>query len=249
MRNQALRNHALRNPAEPHRPSLRSALPKGLAILLSAVFVAALLSGCASKGKGKGEEREIFRRVRPPVAFEMLRDNRDMPLFDLRTEEEFSGPLGHLVGARNLPLRRLTTGIQGFENLKQTTFLIYCRGPLAETRRAGDVAERAREGDDDPERDSAVEEAVEEAMGNGPPPPAAGGKSSLPNEVHPSESCAERALAILLDAGFENVMVMDGGIEAWVEMGFGTVGGSAGGIRPRGMPERPLDQGEKQPSG
>lgn len=218
------------------------------ALGVAALALLAAGAGCASKGRGKKEEQEIFRRVRPPVAFEMLRDNRDMPLFDLRSEDEFSGPIGHLVGARNLPLEELTTSIQGFENLKRTTFLIYCRGPRAETKRARDVAKRAREAGHDPAAELAVEDALENGPGgsrSGPPPADRGAART----VRDPSSCAERALTLLLGAGFENVMVMDGGIEAWVEMGFGTVGGSAGGIRPRGMPERPLDQGEKPPEG
>jgi len=153
---------------------------------------AALLVGvgaCASRGDGV-EERALLRRVRPPVAFAMLRDNREMMVLDMRQPEEFVGALGHLPRARSFPLGELPERLHELGGVEDSTFLIYCR-----------------EGD-----------------------------------------CAERAMKIFLDAGFRNVVVMEGGIEAWLNAGFGTVGSESGGVRARGMPPKlPKRKGERGP--
>lgn len=144
-----------------------------------------LLAGCAGNGRPEGREG-YFYRVRPPVAFEMMRDNPDMPILDLRRREEFEGALGHIHRARNVPLEQLEWRLSELGDLKETTFLVYCR-----------------EG-----------------------------------------ACAERGMEILLEHGFDNVLVMEGGIDAWLDGGFGTVGGSAGGVRATGMPPKPQPTGQ-----
>lgn len=44
-----------------------------------------------------------------------------------------------------------------------------------------------------------------------------------------SDECAPETLDYLREQGFDNAMLIDGGIEGWVEAGFGTVGAEAGG--------------------
>lgn len=141
--------------------------------------LAVLASGCFLF-RPEGKDRPLFFRVRPAVAFEMLRDSPDLPILDLRRAEEFNGDSGHLAGARNLPLEEIHGRLAEIADLKDHTFLIYCR--------AGD--------------------------------------------------CAHQGLTMLVAQGFENCVLMDGGIEAWIEAGFGTVGGSLGGQRARGMPAK-----------
>ena len=68
-----------------------------------------------------------------------------------------------------------------------------------------------------------------------------------------SRECSEQGMALLLSSGFENAVLMDGGIDAWIEQGFKTVlpddvlGRSrmtTGGER-RIMPERPGERPER----
>ncbi|MFP3939387.1 MAG: rhodanese-like domain-containing protein [Thermoanaerobaculia bacterium] len=131
-----------------------------------------VLAGIAAGGCTLFEERELtervaFSRVRPPVAFEMLRDAPGTPVLDLRTAEEFTDEQGHVKGARNLPLDELPERLDQLVPLKDRTFLVYCG----------------------------------------------------------SDACGEQALTALLEAGYEEAILMDGGIEAWLEDGFGTVTG------------------------
>lgn len=143
--------------------------PSRTARLLLLVALPALLlaSGCRSVGGGDGQRSRPFSKVRPPVAFEMLRDNPGLPILDLRSRFEFTGPVGHVKGARSIPLEDLQERLPALTPLKDRTFLVYC-------------------GHDD---------------------------------------CGEEGLEILIAAGFREAILMDGGIDAWVMDGFGTVTG------------------------
>lgn len=144
-------------------------LPLGVRLAFAAaVPVLLVASGCRSLGGGAdGEKRQAFSKVRPPVAFEMLRDNPGLPVLDLRSRFEFTGPVGHVKGASSIPLDELPDRLRALVPLKDRTFLVYC-------------------GHDD---------------------------------------CGERGLEILLAAGYREAILMDGGIDAWVMDGFGTVTG------------------------
>lgn len=140
-----------------------------LAVAMLCVL-AVLASGCRSFGNRGGrnvEETVAFSRVRPPVAFEMLRDNPGMPVVDLRSRYEYTGPIGHIRGARNLPLEEIREGLVDLAPIKDRTFLVYCG----------------------------------------------------------HDECGADGLRALIAAGFREVVLMDGGIDAWVLDGFGTVTG------------------------
>jgi rhodanese-related sulfurtransferase len=141
---------------------------RGLAAALILLALPALLAagGCRS-GRDEGERERPFSKVRPGVAFEMLRDTPGIPVLDLRTRFEFTGPIGHVKGARNVPLEELPSFLERLAPLKDRTFLFYC--------------------------------------GHG--------------------ECGEEGLEILRRAGFREAILMDGGIDAWVMDGYGTVTG------------------------
>lgn len=139
---------------------------QGLAL---AGLVALSVSACRGTPSPRDEGRLPFREVRPPVAFEMMRDNEHLPVIDLRPRREFIGPTGHVRGARNVPLEEVPERLLELSGLKDRTFLIYC--------------------------------------GHG--------------------DCGERALELFLEAGFDDVILMDGGIDLWILAGFATVQGPA----------------------
>lgn len=122
-----------------------------------------LLPGCRSF---RNRERPPFRKITPPVAFEVLRDNPDILVVDLRTRQEFLGETGHIYSARNIPLERLPERMLEIAPFRNDTFLVYCR-----------------EGD----------------------------------------SCGEEGMAILVSSGFENAILIEGGIDGWIRYGFRTV--------------------------
>lgn len=146
----------------PTPPSLR-----GPVRALALVALALALAGCSLFGRRSTEEAVAFSRVRPPVAFEMMRDNPGMPVLDLRTRYEFTGPAGHIRGAHNVPIDELATRLPELTPLKDRTFLVYCG----------------------------------------------------------HDTCGAEGLEILLRAGYREAVLMDGGIDAWVKGGFGTITG------------------------
>ena len=136
--------------------------------LAPAVLALLLLTACA--GAVDRMREGAVRKVTPGVAFEILRDNRDILVIDLRTEAEHEGPLGHIAGSINVPLAELPALLDKLEGAGNRALLLYCRA-----------------GDD----------------------------------------CGERGVAVLHEHGFDYPFLLDGGLEAWVDAGFGTVDATA----------------------
>ena len=131
-----------------------------LALLLLGLL---LLTGCRMFRR---RERPPFRKISPAVAFEVLRDNPDVLILDLRGRQEFLSDTGHIYRARNIPLDRLSERLLEIAPFRDDTFLVYCRG---------------------------------------------------------NDTCGEEGMAVLVSSGFENAMLIDGGIDGWIRYGFRTV--------------------------
>ncbi|HEX6902110.1 MAG TPA: rhodanese-like domain-containing protein [Thermoanaerobaculia bacterium] len=165
------------------------------------LLLALPLSGCSLFRRG---ERPPYRKLSPPIAFEMIRDNSEMLILDLRPPEEYNGETGHLRRARNFPLDRLPYRLLEIDAFREETILIYC-GTL---------------------------------------------------------ECGERGMSILQSSGFEDAVLMDGGIEAWIREGFKTVlprtalgrlpeppADGKGPVRPRRPEEETPNSEENLPTG
>lgn len=126
-----------------------------------AVLVLGSGAGCRSLFEG-GTDRFA---VKPGVAFSMLRDAPYLPILDLRPAAEFHGPLGHMAGARSIPLEVLDGHLAELRAYRGVTVLVYCS--------AGE--------------------------------------------------CGRDAYAALAARGIEDPVFIDGGLEAWVAAGYGTV--------------------------
>lgn len=127
-------------------------------------FLVVLLLVTVVSCAGHGDGQQPYRVVRPTIAFEMLHDDPELLVIDLRTRREFRGPKGHLNNAENIPLDALDEVLPGLGRFKESTILVYCR--------------------------------------RGP--------------------CGAEGARILRSHGFQFVNLMEGGIEAWTEAGFGT---------------------------
>ncbi|HEX5759480.1 MAG TPA: rhodanese-like domain-containing protein [Thermoanaerobaculia bacterium] len=97
-----------------------------LAKLAALAALAALAGAAAACRSGRGEPPP-FRKVRPAVAYEILRDSPETLVLDLRTAEEFAGPEGHLERALNLPEARLAWRLIEISSYRDQTLLVYCR--------------------------------------------------------------------------------------------------------------------------
>lgn len=128
------------------------------------LLIAALLGGCGMYRR-RMANRPPFKRLSPPIAYEMIRDNPDMLILDLRPPQEFNGATGHIRRAKNIPVDRLPFRLLEVAPFQEDTVLVYCG--------AGD--------------------------------------------------CGERGIAVLQASGFENAILMDGGIDRWIDEGFKTV--------------------------
>lgn len=139
-----------------------------------AVLVLAAGGGCRTLFEG-GTERFA---VKPGVAFSMLRDAPYLPILDLRPAAEFHGPLGHMAGARSLPLENLEAHRTELRAYQGVTVLAYCG--------AGE--------------------------------------------------CGRAAFERLSSFGLEDPVFIEGGLEAWLAAGYGSVHRVAGGETPADGP-------------
>jgi rhodanese-related sulfurtransferase len=136
--------------------------PRAAIILL---VVAALASqGCAMLRR-RAEERPPYRKVSPPIAYEIIRDTPGLLILDLRPPRAFHGDTGHIYRAYNIPQDQIPFRLLELSSFREETFLVYC-----------DTAK-----------------------------------------------CAEDGMAVLISSGFENAILIDGGIDGWIARGFRTV--------------------------
>lgn len=139
---------------------MRRTVPSPAVLLLAALALLAA-GGCRTLFEG-GTERFT---VRPGVAFSMLRDAPYLPILDLRPAEEFHGPLGHMAGARSIPLDALESHGTELRAYRGSTVLAYCR----------------------------------------------------------ATECGREAFERLSSFGIDDPVFLDGGLEAWIADGYGTV--------------------------
>ncbi len=93
-------------------------------IARSLLLVFALLFFLACKG-------EPQKSVVPSITAEQVRQNiaaqKDFLILDVRTPEEFNGPLGHIPGAVQIPVQQLEDRIGELAQYKDKDILVYCR--------------------------------------------------------------------------------------------------------------------------
>jgi len=100
---------------------LRRAVP-----LLILVLVPLLLGGCALVRR-RAANRPPFKKLSAPIAYEMMRDNPEMLIIDLRSPQEYNGETGHVRRARNIPVERLPYRLLEISAFRDDTVLLYCR--------------------------------------------------------------------------------------------------------------------------
>jgi rhodanese-related sulfurtransferase len=91
----------------------------------SAVFALALsIFGCAGIGS---HNRIAFKETSQAEVKEMLKSQAPPLIIDVRTPEEFNGELGHIAGARLLPLQILPDSLATISGYKDSTVVLVCR--------------------------------------------------------------------------------------------------------------------------
>ncbi|HKH44918.1 MAG TPA: rhodanese-like domain-containing protein [Thermoanaerobaculia bacterium] len=93
-----------------------------VALLLAAALAT---QGCAML-RHRAEERPPYRKVTPPIAYEMIRDTPGILVLDLRPATAFHGDTGHIYRAFNIPEDRLPYRLLELSSFREETFLVYC---------------------------------------------------------------------------------------------------------------------------
>jgi rhodanese-related sulfurtransferase len=97
--------------------------PRLLAAFGALVLLPLLADGC--KTVGLSYQEGGFAEVRATVAHEMILDSYQVVVVDLRPNEEYWGPLGHLAGALSVPLGSIEKRLPELLPYKDSTILVY----------------------------------------------------------------------------------------------------------------------------
>jgi rhodanese-related sulfurtransferase len=156
------------------------------------LILALACGGCARYHRWRTKPRQLYHKLTPPVAYELMRDSPGSLVLDLRPAQQFNGQTGHIRQARNIPLAKLPYRLFDIIQFREDTILIYCE----------------------------------------------------------QDECVDKATAVLAASEFENVIVIDGGIESWIRDGFKTVlpanvAGRRGVAEDEDDQPRPVRPGEK----
>ena len=79
-----------------------------------------------------------FGRMTAPSARAFLAEHPEALVLDVRNPDEWDGPLGHIEGARLLPLPELSARMAELEAWKEKPILLVCRSG-SRSGRAGDL--------------------------------------------------------------------------------------------------------------
>ncbi|HET9210659.1 MAG TPA: rhodanese-like domain-containing protein [Thermoanaerobaculia bacterium] len=96
--------------------------PRRAALLLLLIL---LCGGCSLFHRRRGP-RPLYKKLSPPVAYEMMRDSPQMLVIDLRPPQQFDGPTGHVREAKNVPVSRLPYRLLEVLPFREDTVFIYC---------------------------------------------------------------------------------------------------------------------------
>lgn len=88
---------------------------------VSAMILA--IAGCTTVGVNSDERP--FAIVEPTIAYEMMLDNKQIVVLDIRPVEEFYGELGHIGGALSVPIDRMDDRIGEILPYRSQTVLLY----------------------------------------------------------------------------------------------------------------------------
>lgn len=94
----------------------------GLVIIIVIVlFITFYLFPFSEKGDAK------IKSISVEELHEKLKADPKPVLLDVRTKEEFEGPLGHLEGALHIPMSKLEASIDTLNAYKDREIIVYCR--------------------------------------------------------------------------------------------------------------------------
>lgn len=72
-------------------------------------------------------EKEVIRNIDVQEASTLLERNRNILLIDVRTPEEYNGPLGHIEGAQLMPIQQFKYWGAELDAEKDQPIMLVCR--------------------------------------------------------------------------------------------------------------------------
>ena len=105
-------------------PTMSKSFGKSAAL---ALFVGLAISGCATSRRVVASLTANCREVQPGVANEMIRDNPNVLLLDVRHADEFTPELPHLLRCREVPLSELPRRFAELTAWRKETVVIFSR--------------------------------------------------------------------------------------------------------------------------
>lgn len=82
-----------------------------------------LIASCTTVGVSY--EEQPYAIVEPTIAYEMILDNKQIVVLDIRPVEEFYGQLGHIAGALSVPIQKIDNRIGEIMPYRSQTVLVY----------------------------------------------------------------------------------------------------------------------------
>lgn len=110
-------------------------------LLFFIILLITLVSCQENKTTASAEIREISVRN----AHEMLAENPDVLVIDVRRPGEFDGPLGHIEGAVLKPLQEIEDWVSEIEGSRDKEILLVCRSGNRSSRAAAFLREQGFE--------------------------------------------------------------------------------------------------------
>ncbi|MFQ6673559.1 MAG: rhodanese-like domain-containing protein [Fidelibacterota bacterium] len=98
---------------------------KKMILLVFALSVAVPLD--AFQTKPAEEDKTVYGNITAAELEKRLGNEEELVLLDVRTPEEFSGPLGHLEGAILIPVQELEQRVDELKEVKGREIIVYCR--------------------------------------------------------------------------------------------------------------------------
>jgi rhodanese-related sulfurtransferase len=103
---------------------MNASLGRALRWAAPILILCLLLGGCNLFRRHK--PAQPYKKLSPPVAYEIMRDSSEILVLDLRRPEEYNGETGHIRRARNLPLAKLPFRLLEIASYRDGTVLVYC---------------------------------------------------------------------------------------------------------------------------
>lgn len=95
--------------------------------LIIAIGVASLLAACSVKTEQPSDPVKTYGNISVAELKKRLDAGENPLLLDVRTEQEFRGPLGYLDGAMLIPVQELEEKIGELKSYKDGDIMVYCR--------------------------------------------------------------------------------------------------------------------------